>query len=119
MNDKTSIYVYARHLRKNQTKAEKIFWKKVRAKRLNGYKIRRQHPIGRLYIADFYCPCVKLVIEIDGPIHDEKAIKENDKIRQNTMIQHGYEVIRFSNELIYSNLDLALNTLLKKIESLK
>jgi very-short-patch-repair endonuclease len=70
---------YARELRKRQTPAEKIIWKSVRNRRLMGKKFLRQHPIftdeGDLdvfFIADFYCHEHRLVIELDGEIHDSR-----------------------------------------------
>ena len=59
------LRIRVRQLRKQATPAEKILWKHLRNRRLNGIKFRRQHPLGR-YIVDFYCPTHRLVVEIDG-----------------------------------------------------
>jgi very-short-patch-repair endonuclease len=64
-----SSFAKAKALRKDETQAEKILWAKLRNNQLKGYKFRRQHPIG-LYIVDFYCHQLKLVIEIDGDYHN-------------------------------------------------
>jgi cyclase len=73
------IFERADGLRKNPTEEEKILWERLKAKKL-GVKFRRQHPIWN-YIADFYCHELKLVIEVDGSIHDVKEIRDNDAIR--------------------------------------
>lgn len=67
-----------KQLRTSQTSSEKKLWEILRAKRFHNFKFRRQHPFGR-YIADFYCDEAKLVIELDGKIHENK--KEYDVIR--------------------------------------
>ena len=90
------IFAKAKNLRKNMTDAEMVLWGHLKAG-VNGCKIRRQHPIGQ-YIADFYCHKAKLVIELDGSIHNEIAVKENDQIRQKNLEALGYCVIRFTNE---------------------
>ena len=58
----------ARALRNNMTRAEKILWSRIREKKINGHKFRRQQPIFD-YIVDFYCNDLKLIIEVDGEIH--------------------------------------------------
>jgi very-short-patch-repair endonuclease len=66
----------SRNLRKRQTDAENLLWRHVRGKQLEGFRFRRQHPIGR-YIVDFVCLEKRLVLEIDGGHH---AIKKNKEI---------------------------------------
>jgi very-short-patch-repair endonuclease len=61
----------ARELRQELTPAEKVLWQALRDKQLAGFKFRRQHPIDR-FIADFYCAACKLIVELDGGIHDEQ-----------------------------------------------
>ncbi len=74
------IFENASALRKNMTEAEKILWFTLKQKPLS-FKFRRQHPLN-MFIADFYCHKAKLVIELDGNIHDLEEIKENDARRQ-------------------------------------
>ena len=62
---------------------KQILWGYLKTKSL-GFKFRRQHPYS-LYILDFYCHSLKLVIEIDGSIHEKEEVKENDKIRQQSL----------------------------------
>ena len=87
------IFENARGLRKKMTEAEKILWGYLKTKP-NGYKFRRQHPLG-FYIADFYCHKLKLVIEVDGSIHDIEEVKLNDAIRQKLFEKEGLTVMRF------------------------
>jgi cyclase len=74
------VYQRARELRNNTTYAEIILWGYLKTKPF-GYKFRRQHPYS-IYILDFYCHSLKLVIEVDGSIHNLAEVKENDIIRQ-------------------------------------
>jgi len=92
----------ARVNRGNQTEAEDILWQKIRNNQ-TGYKIRRQHPIGT-YIADFICLNKRLIIEVDGGYH--LGNQENDQIRTEALNQLGFDVIRFSNEEVQSNINL-------------
>src|SRR6185312_16508821 len=92
----------AKSLRKETTEAEKIFWKIVRNRAIKGYKFRRQHPIGH-FIVDFYCHEAKLAIELDGDVHQVDFVEEYDKAREAILIKMGIKVLRFNNELIFSN----------------
>ncbi|MEP5612252.1 MAG: endonuclease domain-containing protein [Cyclobacteriaceae bacterium] len=96
------ILLYARELRKNQPRAEKFFWAQVRNRRLRGLKFNRQfiieHESRSYFIADFYCHEYKLIVEIDGGIHKQQV--EYDKIREDILVEMGYDIIRFSNEEI-------------------
>jgi len=86
-----------RELRKSPTIAEKQLWVLLRRFRSDGYIFRRQQSIG-WYIADFYCDKAKLVIELDGPIHEDAV--EYDKIRDEFMKSNGLTILRFKNEEI-------------------
>ena len=89
-------------LRKNETPAEKHLWKMLRNRNLLGLKFRRQHPIAR-FIADFYCAELKLVIEIDGSIHEREDIIKYDLERENYLKELGLKVLRFKNEDVFLN----------------
>ncbi len=95
----------AKELRQQMTPTEKALWQRLRAKQLNGLKIRRQHPLGP-FIADFYCAAHRLVIEIDGGIH--KAQAERDQARTEQFEAYGYRVIRFSNEQVEQDVETVL-----------
>lgn len=93
-----------RILRKNQTDAEKKLWSKLRNKQLNGYKFFRQYNIGN-YIADFYCPKLKLVLELDGGQHYNDATQQKDIQREKYMLNEGIKTLRFSNLDILKNIE--------------
>jgi very-short-patch-repair endonuclease len=87
----------ARTLRNNMTLSEVLLWKHLKGKQLLGYDFHRQKPIGK-YIVDFYCPALKLVIEIDGDSHGGR--EEEDRIRQQELESMGITVMRFwDNEM--------------------
>ena len=92
----------ARALRKNQTEAEKRLWRRLRDKQVEGFRFRRQVPIGP-YIVDFVCPSEKLLIEVDGGQHAEN--EEYDAARTALLENAGYRVLRFWNNEIFENLD--------------
>jgi very-short-patch-repair endonuclease len=95
----------ARELRQELTPAETLLWHALRGKQLAGFKFRRQHPIDR-FITDFYCAACKLIVELDGGIHDEQ--QDRDAIRTEALEQRGYRVIRFPNEQVLHHLDQVL-----------
>ena len=82
--------------RSNPTDGELALWETLRGKQLNGFKFRRQHIVGN-YIADFICLPVKLIIEVDGLIHQTNDNKISDAERTTELNKHGFEVIRFNN----------------------
>jgi imidazole glycerol-phosphate synthase subunit HisF len=106
------VFDNARLLRKNLTHAEMLLWNYLRTKP-NGYKFRRQHPLG-IFIADFYCHRLKLVIELDGSIHHIKEVKEHDVYRQKLIEEDGINVIRFTNNEVQKTLE----DVIKQIQSL-
>lgn len=87
---------YRRRLRRKNTKAEAVLWQELRASK-RGVKFRRQVSIGP-YIVDFYCHECRLVVELDGPIHEDEDWKEYDVRRQAWIESQGYIVIRFLND---------------------
>jgi very-short-patch-repair endonuclease len=98
----------ARNLRKNATDAERKLWSAIRRRALNGHRFRRQHPLGR-YIVDFVCLERRLIIELDGGQHDERA--ELDKARTAWLEENEYTVIRFWNNDVMINLEGCLLTI--------
>jgi cyclase len=99
------------------TPSEVLLWEYLRKKPL-GYKFRRQHPLGQ-FIADFYCYALKLVIEVDGNIHDSPEAKEKDGIRQGMIESDGIKVIRFRNEEVNSKLETVIELIENNIIKLK
>lgn len=91
----------ASELRKDMTVAEKALWSALRSGKVEGLQFRRQHAVGR-FILDFYCPSCKLVVEVDGSIHQNQI--EHDAERTRFLNEFGYSVIRFSNQTVLNNL---------------
>ena len=93
------VLEFARSMRKNPTPAEKFVWDKVRNRQFHGFKFNRQFIIevtnGQYFIADYYCHEKKLIVELDGSIHDQQ--KEYDDGRTFELEECGYQVIRFTN----------------------
>jgi len=92
----------ARDLRARQTEAESLLWYALRGRRLCGLKFRRQFPI-EPFIADFACIEHRLVVEIDGGYHDD--VYEQDQSRQQRIEAAGWQVIRFRNEEVLSDVE--------------
>ncbi|MEA3345439.1 MAG: endonuclease domain-containing protein, partial [Chloroflexota bacterium] len=103
-----AIQERARQLRREMTPAERILWDRLRNRQFLGLKFRRQHPLGR-FIADFYCAEHRLVIELDGDIHRDH--REYDQVRTEVLQDHGYQVLRFSNDAVLQFPDEVLGTI--------
>ncbi len=100
------VELAARRLRHEMTPAEEKLWKALKGHHLLGLKFRRQHPLGR-FILDFCCPEHKLVVELDGGIH--QSTEEYDEARTEHLEAHGYRVLRVPNEDILMDLDSVLD----------
>jgi len=105
---------YSRVLRRNMTNAERLLWSKLKGKQLKGFQFNRQKPIGN-YIVDFYCLNAKLVIEVDGGQHYRHDGKQEDRVRDDYMAQHGLRVLRFSDRDIFENIDGVVETICKHL----
>lgn len=103
-----------RALRKNTTPAEALLWKALRNRRLVGCRFERQYSIGN-HIVDFYSPQVKLVIEVDGPIHESSDAIESDKLREDEIKSLGIQVLRFKNEEVEQRFSGVLKNIAVKI----
>lgn len=108
----------AQFLRRNETKAEKLLWEKLRNNQLEGLKFRRQHPVN-IYIADFYCHKFKLMIELDGDYHNQEEQKQKDEVRTEVLRLNDLKIIRFKNEEVEQDINQVLITIKNKIEQLK
>ena len=111
-------FTKAQFLRRNETKAEKLLWEKLRNNQLEGLKFRRQHPVN-IYIADFYCHKFKLIIELDGDYHNQEEQKQKDEVRTEVLRLNGLKIIRFKNEEVEQDINQVLITIKNKIEQLK
>jgi very-short-patch-repair endonuclease len=98
----------ARALRQRQTPAEQRLWQHLRGGQIDGLRFRRQQPSGP-YIADFYCDVIGLVVEVDGPIHEQQV--EYGRERDAYITAHGLVVLRFTNDAVLHNLDTVLRTI--------
>ncbi len=105
-------------LRKKSTRAEKILWEYLRNRKLAGYKFKRQYSVDA-FIIDFYCPKVKLGIEVDGEVHFTDEAKEYDENRSGFLSDFGIEIIRFRNDEIYNTIKVVLNTIENKLNELE
>jgi very-short-patch-repair endonuclease len=110
-----------RQLRKSETRAEKIFWQAVRGRKFHNLKFYHQYPIyfdylGKetFYVADFYCYEKKLIVELDGKIHNFH--KNEDQLRTEIINMCGIKVIRFQNEVVEKDIDVVLKTLWLKLK---
>lgn len=111
------IFERAEELRKNPTFEENLLWQYLKGNQL-GVRFKRQHPIW-LYIADFYCHEIKLVIEIDGSIHNLKEVKERDIVREDDIVSFGIRVIRFRNSEIRNSIIQVLKKISEVISELR
>ncbi|MBQ6009670.1 MAG: DUF559 domain-containing protein, partial [Kiritimatiellae bacterium] len=98
--DFSGLLKRARELRAQQTPAEKLFWELVRDRRFMGLKFRRQHQYGD-YVLDFYCDACKLVVELDGEIHE--GTKRHDHKRDAYLTSCGLHVLRFKNSELFES----------------
>lgn len=97
------IFLRAAELRRNMTNAEKLLWQELRSKKILNLTFRRQHPVN-MFIADYYCHKARLVIEIDGSIHEIEGSREKDKGREEEFEKFGIKTIRFTNDEIYESM---------------
>lgn len=105
-------------LRHNSPKPERELWELLKGKKLNGYKFRRQYGVGP-FVIDFYCPKLKLAIEIDGDSHFEDGVEEYDKRRQKYIEKYGIHFLRFSNEDVFEDPHNIFCKIKKEIDSFK
>ncbi|MBT8300570.1 MAG: DUF559 domain-containing protein [Maribacter sp.] len=96
-----------KELRSNLTPAEAFLWKHLKAKQLDGRRFVKQHSIAR-YIVDFYCASEKLIVELDGEVHNNHAAEDYDEKRTSFLSSLGYTVIRFENKMVFDNLKSVL-----------
>ena len=98
---------YRRLLRMTETSTERMLWKRLRGKQLDGYRFRQQHGFGP-YVLDFYCPSIRLCIELDGGVHNDEKVKQKDEERTVFLKQDRIQVLRFRNEEVEQNIEYVL-----------
>jgi very-short-patch-repair endonuclease len=104
----------ARQLRRNPTEVERLLWQKLRFWQIDGFKFRRQQPLGN-YIVDFVCFERRLIVEIDGGQH--AAQREYDAKRDSRLHDQGFIVLRFWNSDIVENMDGVVQSILDNLRS--
>jgi len=109
---------YRRALRSNLTPAEAFLWKHLKARRLAGRRFTKQHSI-KSYIVDFYCASERLIIELDGEVHNNATVKEYDAQRTSFLNQLGYHVLRFENKMVFDHLESVLKEIKDNFRILK
>ncbi len=103
---------FVRTLRKNMTDAERRLWSVLRGRRFDDYKFRRQVTVGK-YVADFMCYEQRLIVEVDGSQHDERA---RDKVRDAWLASQGFRVLRLWNRDVLLDTDGALLSILAALK---
>jgi len=110
----------ARQMRREPTGAEAKLWQHLRKRQIRGVQFRRQHAIER-FIADFCCLEIRLIIEVDGPVHQYTQVE--DRVRQRFLESLGYEVLRVSNLEVFNHLqavlDLIDEVVLRRVTSMR
>ncbi len=107
-----------RLLRKNMPKAEVIMWSKLKQKQLLGYKFRRQYSVDS-YVIDFFCPELKLAVEVDGTSHFKDGAEYYDRNRQESIEQLGIKFLRFNNAQVYKNLNGVLEVIVDNVQKIR
>ena len=92
------------NLRNNTTAPEAIFWQILTGKQIDGLKFRRQYGFGP-FVLDFYCPEIRLCIEIDGMVHKTADADEYDRMRTQFLNDNDIAVKRYDNDVVYRNVE--------------
>ena len=114
---KPDIFKKAKILRKDMTVTEEILWKRLSNRKLNGLKFRRQHPLD-IFIADFYCHEKKLIVELDGGIHDTTEQMEYDDGRTFELEEKGFKILRFRNEEVLNEIEQVLKKIIETVKKI-
>ncbi len=115
--NKKELQARRRALRKNMPKAEIILWSKLKNRQMHGERFLRQYSVDQ-YILDFYCPRLKLAIEVDGDSHFKAGAEEYDKARQEYIESFGVSFLRFLNTDVCENIDGVCQTIYNEIDKL-
>ncbi len=104
-----------RKLRQHQTNAEELIWRFLRGRQILGYKFKRQYSVDH-FVIDFYCPELKLAIEIDGASHNKSEQQKKDIRRQGYLESFNIKFIRIKDEDLFGNPNKAFNKIEKTIK---
>ena len=108
-----------RYLRNHLPRAEVLLWMRLSNRQMLGYKFRRQYSVDK-FVIDFYCPELRLAIEVDGDSHFTRRAMIYDRCRQNHIESFGISFLRVMNEDVYHNMDAVLDEIevtIRTIES--
>ena len=106
---------FRKSLRNNLTPSEAKLWWYLKGGQVGGLKFRRQHGIGQ-YVLDFYCPSLRLCIELDGEVHDSEQAFDHDQERTAFLEENGITVLRFENFIVHTDVQAIINAILKFAE---
>jgi very-short-patch-repair endonuclease len=110
-SDRNAMVNKARELRRSASPPESLLWQQLR-RRPSGLKFRRQHPFGP-FIADFYCPAIRLIVEVDGDSHDMGDRPMRDARRDEWLREHGLRVVRFTAADVMKDVGSAVTAILR------
>jgi very-short-patch-repair endonuclease len=116
INNLKPLKAHRRQLRAALTPAEARLWKYLKSSQLDGRKFRRQHSVGP-YILDFYCPALKLAVELDGAAHDSDTAQLHDERRSRFLAGNGIRVLRFQNNDVINNPEGVLSEIRRHIQA--
>jgi very-short-patch-repair endonuclease len=117
IHNRKFLKTFRKSLRNNSTVAEATLWKILKDKKVGGLKFRRQHSVGN-FILDFYCPELRLSIELDGESHANQAILTKDDERDNYLDQFSVTVLRYENRWVYEYPEEIIQDILKLRDNL-
>jgi len=107
---------FRKYLRQNMTKSETVLWKNIKGDRL-GHRFRRQYGVGN-YIIDFYCPLLKLAIEVDGFTHADERVFAKDQRKEKYLESLGITVKRYSAEQVFNTINEVIGDLYQTCEEM-
>ena len=114
LNNRPYLKAIRKSLRNHSTSAEATLWKTLQHRKVANLKFRRQHSIGN-YVLDFYCPSLKLGIELNGEFHSGPVVEQKDRDRDSELKKLGIEVLHFENRWVFEY----LQDIIEAIEEVK
>jgi len=109
---------FRQKLRRDATPCERILWRHLKGRQIEGCKFRQQHGYGP-FVLDFYCPSIRLCIEVDGEVHDLDEVKRKDEERTLFLYENRISIIRFKNKEIENEIDSVINRIKECVRQLK
>jgi very-short-patch-repair endonuclease len=103
IHSRVELKPFKKELRQNLTPSEAFLWNYLKTRKFEGKRFTKQHSIGH-FIVDFYCASEKLIIELDGEVHNNPQAQSYDSYRTRELEKLDYTVIRFENKMVFENL---------------